>query len=127
MPRSPAGASAACSRRSAGHSTPSATRATATKRARPTQHPTVPQGVGPLAHGEESEAEDRDAVDGAAGPVDPGPEVAPQGLGQGGGGRDEAAEPGGGGGRGHRGDEPDHDAQPTWSSNTMSKAAPSGW
>ena len=33
-----------------------------------TEHPTVPERIGPLAHGQQDEPEDGDAVDGAARP-----------------------------------------------------------
>ena len=90
------------------------------------QDPAVTQAVGALAHGQEREAEDRDAVDGPAGPVDAGAEVAAYGLGQ-----------------RHRRDEGRRrraavaaavtvvasptTTQATWSRSTTSKAAPAGW
>ena len=72
------------------------------------QHPAIPERIGALAHGDEGESEDRDAVDGASGPVHPGPEVAPQGLGQRQRRPEQPAEPGGRGGGRRRRHQPHH-------------------
>ena len=60
----------------------------------PLRDPGVGERVGPLAHGQQGEPEDRDPVDGAPGPVDAGPEVAQHRVGNRGPGPQVATQPG---------------------------------
>ena len=74
-----------------------------------TQDPSLAQRIGALAHGDQDEAENGDAIHGTPGPIDPGAEVAPQWLGEGLRRPYEAPQPAGCGGRRRRRHEADDD------------------